>query len=251
MPATPADPDRPPALADYADLAVFPDTFTARQYALMGGFAEHRLSAAEFTRTWYASRRAALAAGERPTGRLADALDTLFAAMEDVGATDEDLRAAVRTALDTTPPGDPRVRLIAACGLTPLPPLPPAAPPPPLALWQRAAAFEAVPTRTVPLDTPDPAAGTDRAWLQLARSTGLFAPDSTFLLHIGARGLGRLDWTLVRHHPGARLAALLGDHPDQPEFLALSPNGRTALAVTTEEYDIWLLHLTPPWPGPH
>ncbi|MFC8717183.1 hypothetical protein [Kitasatospora sp. NPDC057198] len=249
----PTTPDRPPALTTHADLSVFPDTHTARQYALMSGFLELRLSTTEFRRTWYASRRAALAAGERPAGRLAEALDTLFAAMEEADTTEADLRTAVRTALDTTPPGDPLTRLISACGLAPLPPRPPTTTlPTPGALWQRAAAFEATPTRTVPLDSPDPATATDRIWLQLARTTGLFAPNGTFLLNIGARGLGHLDWAPVRHHLGAHLAALLGDHPDQPEFIALSPDGRTALAVTTEEYDIWLMHLTPPWPAlPH
>ncbi|MEU8887579.1 PE-PGRS family protein [Streptomyces sp. NPDC048442] len=98
------------------------------------------------------------------------------------------------------------------------------------------AAMDAVPTSVVRLDAADPFAATDAQWLQLATAHGLFDADGGFLVTLGEGG-----WFRVRLGEEWRLADVLRSQPRCPEFMTLSPDGRTLIGVTTEEYEIWLI----------
>ncbi|MEV3854874.1 PE-PGRS family protein [Streptomyces sp. NPDC050095] len=98
------------------------------------------------------------------------------------------------------------------------------------------AAWDAAPTSAVRLDAADPCADTDAEWLRLATAHGLFGEDGGFLVT-----LGHGDWFRVRLGQEWRLAEVLRDRPRSPEFMTLSPDGKTLIGVTTEEYEIWLI----------
>ncbi|MGW2779637.1 hypothetical protein ACWC3X_00035 [Streptomyces populi] len=96
-------------------------------------------------------------------------------------------------------------------------------------------AADAVPTVVVRLDATDPFADTDLAWFRLATAHGLFGEDGGFLVTLGHGGRFR-----VRLEEEWRLAEVLRNQPRCPEFMTLSPDGRTLIGVTAEEHEIWL-----------
>ncbi|MFV5996637.1 PE-PGRS family protein [Streptomyces sp. NPDC056231] len=98
------------------------------------------------------------------------------------------------------------------------------------------AAGNAVPTSVVRLDAADPFADTDAEWFRLATAHGLFGEDGGFLVTLGCG-----DWFRVRLGQKWRLAEVLRNQPRCPEFMTLSPDGKTLIGVTTEEYEIWLI----------
>lgn len=90
-------------------------------------------------------------------------------------------------------------------------------------------------------------------WERIAESTALFGVDGEFLISVS--GVGSLDapWALVRREPRMRLAHLLAPYPGEPEFVAMSVDGRSVCGVTTEEHDVWIVQAetpSPPRPGP-
>ncbi|MFF3981302.1 PE-PGRS family protein [Streptomyces sp. NPDC001828] len=107
---------------------------------------------------------------------------------------------------------------------------------PPRAALRPIAAGNAVPAAVVRLDAIDPFADTDAQWFRLATAHGLFGEDGGFLI---ARGDG--SWFGVRLGQEWRLAEVLRGQPRCPEFLTLSPDGKTLIGVTTEEDEIWLV----------
>ncbi|MEU9129268.1 hypothetical protein AB0D08_14380 [Kitasatospora sp. NPDC048540] len=131
--------------------------------------------------------------------------------------------------------------LLESSGLTVLPDTDQEIRPSPQKVWQGVAGFLVEPDVSVPTARPDWAEQVDTRWRELARRHGLIGPDGTFLIHVGARGLGGLGWARVRRQDDARLAATLTDGPGQPEFVTMSCDGRTACGVTTEEDSIWLV----------
>ncbi|BAJ29825.1 hypothetical protein KSE_40330 [Kitasatospora setae KM-6054] len=142
-------------------------------------------------------------------------------------------------------PEDSRRLLLEAAGLTVLGTPDATGLPSPGEVWPSVSGFLVEPDATVALSAPDWAARVDEHWLRLSRESGLFAPDGTFLIHVGGRGMGCLGWALVRRDDDARLAAHLTDGPQQPEFVTMARDGRTSCGVTTEEYDIWLVRSAP------
>ncbi|WP_107065757.1 PE-PGRS family protein [Streptomyces aureus] len=98
------------------------------------------------------------------------------------------------------------------------------------------AAGDAVPAAVVRLDAVAPFADTDTEWFRLATAHGLFGEDGGFLVTLGHGG-----WFRVRLGEDWRLAEVLRDQPRCPEFMTLSPDGKTLIGVTTEEYEIWLI----------
>ncbi|WP_233415211.1 PE-PGRS family protein [Streptomyces sp. N35] len=98
------------------------------------------------------------------------------------------------------------------------------------------AAGSAVPTSDVSLNAADPFADTDAEWFRLATAHGLFGKDGGFFVTLGHGG-----WFRVRLGEEWRLAEVLRNQPRCPEFMTLSPDGKTLIGVTTEEYGIWLI----------
>ncbi|WP_367125970.1 colicin immunity domain-containing protein [Streptomyces phytohabitans] len=90
------------------------ESFTGRQLALMDSFIGEEINAPWFARAWSDARRQAMTAGERQRGGLADALNTVFFALEDYSfdpdlwesgdLTDDDLLREVSRARDQLSP---------------------------------------------------------------------------------------------------------------------------------------------------
>ncbi|MFD8077146.1 hypothetical protein ACFV3E_31355 [Streptomyces sp. NPDC059718] len=80
----------------------------------------------------------------------------------------------------------------------------------------------------------------DRLWFLHASQNNLFDPDGLFLISAAGPDSRALGWTHVQWQEGAQLASSLQDE-QSPEFLALSTHGRCMCAVTTEEYDYWVV----------
>lgn len=115
--------------------------------------------------------------------------------------------------------------------------------PVPMDAWRVVISGDAVPTVRVPHDS---VAGNnvgeiERSWVSTAAEFGIFGPGGDFLLSVGAGQLGSLPWAHVRRGQDSSLARHLADHPGEPEFVAMSMDGRAICGVTTEEYDVWII----------
>ncbi|MFC5117556.1 hypothetical protein ACFPN7_26800 [Amycolatopsis halotolerans] len=77
--------------------------------------------------------------------------------------------------------------------------------------------------------------------MSTAADFGVFGPGGDFLLSVGVRQLGTLPWAHVRRGQDSSLARHLASYPGEPEFVAMSMDGRAICGVTTEEYDIWIV----------
>ncbi|GHG66137.1 hypothetical protein [Streptomyces griseocarneus] len=106
--------------------------------------------------------------------------------------------------------------------------------------WMLVASMETVPAATVRNAIPDALSEVDRQWLTHASNGPLFAADGTFLISIAGKGSWGAGWTLVKWSSDSELASNLQDGGD-PEFVALSVDGRFLCAATTEEYDHWIV----------
>ena len=71
-----------------------------------------------------------------------------------------------------------------------------------------------------------------------AKKQGVIDANGLFLISIG--GLGLLPWANVSLQPRFDIS-LLGPHPNEPEFLAISATTDRVCAVTTEEDSIWII----------
>jgi hypothetical protein len=121
--------------------------------------------------------------------------------------------------------------------------------PSPWAAWRLIIRGDAVPAARI-------AYGNDHAhldeveseWERIAESTALFGGDGEFLISVSG---GSLDapWALVRREPRMRLAHVLALYPGDPEFVAMSVDGRSVCGVTTEEYDVWIVQADIPAQG--
>jgi hypothetical protein len=114
---------------------------------------------------------------------------------------------------------------------------------PPRAAWRTVIAGDATPTVAVQDNRPDLVAEINAQWRRLATEHRIVAEDGVFLIDVAGDWTGGTPrrWMRVRLTAKWDLAGVLGDRPGQPEFLTLSTDGDTLLAVTTEEYDVWLI----------
>lgn len=115
----------------------------------------------------------------------------------------------------------------------------PAHQPEPMAVWKPFIRSGAVPAVRIPDHEPDPDRRLDREWLRVSRENGTIAADGTLLLSI--EGAGRLPWLRVRVGAVAPRASRIGLPGQSIGFVALSPDGRTATSVSTEEWETWIL----------
>ncbi|WP_344632908.1 hypothetical protein [Streptomyces glaucosporus] len=100
--------------------------------------------------------------------------------------------------------------------------------------------IETKPVVRVDRSLPDAMDEVDRQWLARAERESLFAEDGSFLVSVA--GPGALDgWVSVRWPGSARMASALFHDEGSPEFVAMSADGRVLCAVTTEEYDFWIV----------
>jgi hypothetical protein len=78
-------------------------------------------------------------------------------------------------------------------------------------------------------------------WERIAESAALFGGGGEFLISVSGVGSVDAPWALVRREPRMRLAHVLAPYPGEPEFVAMSVDGRSVCGVTTEEHDVWIV----------
>lgn len=113
--------------------------------------------------------------------------------------------------------------------------------PRPADAWRPVISARARPTVAVPDDRDDLVAQLNAHWLALATSRGVIGPGGEFLISVGGFASAGVGWTRVRLTDRWDPAGVLGERPGEPEFLALSPDGNRLVAMTTEEYEVWLV----------
>ncbi|MEW2499764.1 hypothetical protein AB0878_04680 [Amycolatopsis sp. NPDC047767] len=114
--------------------------------------------------------------------------------------------------------------------------------PQPRDAWRPVISGHAVPTATVAFGSgEDYVSEVDRKWESIAEDRGIFGNDGEFLISVGGGGLGILAWAQVRRVGSVSLARNLDVGPEEPEFVAMSLDGRTVCGVTAEEYDMWIV----------
>ncbi|MGW1197295.1 hypothetical protein ACWD4B_15880 [Streptomyces sp. NPDC002536] len=132
------------------------------------------------------------------------------------------------------------LRMISASGLTILDTPAPGGVPSTAEAWSEVVNFETVPSATVSQGSADALSEVDEKWLTLAMNNALVATDGTFLINTAGPGTREVGWTVVKWAENARLASNL-QYGGDPEFVAMSMDGRNMCAVTTEEYDYWIV----------
>lgn len=80
----------------------------------------------------------------------------------------------------------------------------------------------------------------DQAWMVVARQTGVISDDGEFLLSVSGVGAFDRPWLHVRAD-GIPSVRELGPNPGEPEFVASSLDRSVTVAVSTEEYEVWIL----------
>ncbi|SDS69408.1 hypothetical protein [Actinoplanes derwentensis] len=115
----------------------------------------------------------------------------------------------------------------------------PAFQPEPMTVWKPFIRASVVPAVRISDHEADPDGHLDREWLRLSRENGTIADDGTVLLSV--EGAGRLPWLRVRIGTVAPRASRVGLPGQSIGFVALSPDGRCATSVSTEEWETWIL----------
>lgn len=107
--------------------------------------------------------------------------------------------------------------------------------------WRKVVNIETEPAARVSQSLPDALSEVDRQWLAQAERESLFAEDGSFLISVAGPGAFEAGWVRVRWPGNARLASTLVQDEGSLEFVAMSTDGRVLCAVTTEEYDFWIV----------
>ncbi|MFR9794582.1 PE-PGRS family protein [Streptomyces sp. MS06] len=119
---------------------------------------------------------------------------------------------------------------------------------PTAAAWRPVIAGSTEPTFSVPNDHADLVAELNRQWHRIAVGKDVVNTDGEFLISVADLGCTRCEsghWTRVRLAEHWDLAGVLGTGAGQPEFVAMSLDGESVLGVTTEEYAVWFVAVTP------
>lgn len=108
-------------------------------------------------------------------------------------------------------------------------------------VWRSFVSVTAVPSVRVPDDEgPGSLDALEGAWNTAARTHGVISDDGEFLLSVSGPGTHDKPWVQVRAN-GAVKVRELGNYVNQPEFVASDLARSVTIAVTTEEYEFWIL----------
>jgi|SRR6185437_705241 len=114
--------------------------------------------------------------------------------------------------------------------------------PVPMKAWHLIVDGGVTPTATVRiLDDNGHLREVESKWEMIAESAGLFDPRDEFLISVAGAGAANAPWARVRRSSQLTLAYRLASSPGEPEFVAMSLDGRIVCGVTTEEYDVWIV----------
>ncbi|GAA2412908.1 hypothetical protein GCM10010420_47950 [Streptomyces glaucosporus] len=134
-----------------------------------------------------------------------------------------------------------RLRKISSSGLVVRDTPPPSGVPAASEAWRKVANIETEPVIKVSQSLPDAMSEVDRQWLAQAKKESLFAEDGSFLISVAGPGASEEGWVCVQWPGSASMASTLFQAERSPEFVAMSMDGRVLCAVTTEEYDFWIV----------
>jgi hypothetical protein len=116
-------------------------------------------------------------------------------------------------------------------------------------VWRSSVSVSAVPSVRVPDDQETLSLDAlESAWNTTARTHGVISDTGEFLLSVSGPGTHDRPWTRVRAE-GAVKVQELGHNRDEPEFVASDLARSVTMAVTTEEYEFWILAAGPEMPS--
>ncbi|MEU9335000.1 hypothetical protein AB0D49_17800 [Streptomyces sp. NPDC048290] len=114
--------------------------------------------------------------------------------------------------------------------------------PEPMEVWRPIVSGEAEPAvRVHVLEANGHLSEVQKQWVRLSDEMGLFGKQGDFLISVAGVGAVSAPWAHVRRTNSMQLAQRLGFVRGEPEFVALSLDGRVSCGVTTEEYEVWVL----------
>ncbi|GAU66573.1 hypothetical protein SSP35_03_02210 [Streptomyces sp. NBRC 110611] len=134
-----------------------------------------------------------------------------------------------------------RLQLISSSGLVVVDAQPPPSIPTVMQAWQKVVNVQTEPTVAVSQDLPDALKEVDRQWLSQGVKNSLFNKEGEFLISVAGPGSVDFGWTRVRWSKNASPSSMPSQDENSPEFLGMSLDGRNICAVTTEEYDYWIV----------
>ncbi|MFI5793428.1 hypothetical protein [Streptomyces sp. NPDC051677] len=132
--------------------------------------------------------------------------------------------------------------LLESAGLSILDPAWSGQAPTPMAAWLPIISGSATPTARVRIQEegrhlPE----VEGKWRDIAESSALFGERGEFLISVAGKGAATAPWALVRRTPEMALAQRIASVGGEPEFVAMSVDGRVVCGVTPEEYDVWIV----------
>ena len=114
--------------------------------------------------------------------------------------------------------------------------------PTPADAWRLIIAGGVTPTAAVPMsEGGEYLEQVEVLWRAIAEQHGLFGSDGEFLVSVAGAETGDLPWARVKMGMQSSMARHLVQHPGEPEFVAMSTDGRVVCGATTEEYDVWIV----------
>jgi hypothetical protein len=135
-----------------------------------------------------------------------------------------------------------RKRLLQSAGLTVLDAAWSGQMPQPMEAWRLIIGGEVTPSAVVHfLDNNEHLDEVESQWESIAENGGLFDSRGEFLISVAGVGSVNHPWARVRRNVGLSLARSLAPSVGEPEFVAMSIDGRVVCGVTTEEYGVWIV----------
>ncbi len=100
---------------------------------------------------------------------------------------------------------------------------------------------EVKPKYAVPYRSGEVPGDLDTLWHAEADAVSLYTDTGEFLLVLPGPGSSRGGWLCVRDTVGERLPSRIATITNQPEFIAMSLDGRQVCATSREEYEYWII----------
>lgn len=109
--------------------------------------------------------------------------------------------------------------------------------------WRLIASSSVVPAVKIAYSGRSSVGAVEDAWREKAFDSGLVGTSGTFLLCLAGLGGATSSWVRVRLSGRGLDFRNLGPNVGEPEFVAMSDDGRVLIGVTAEEYDRWIICL--------
>ncbi|MBX9424238.1 hypothetical protein [Streptomyces lateritius] len=101
--------------------------------------------------------------------------------------------------------------------------------------------YEVKPTKTILQTDPNMRERVDALWHEEAHRMGLIDRNGEFLLLFWFSGSPKREWRRMRDATSTRIPSRIATATGDPEFIAVSLDGRSLCAVSVEEYEDWII----------